>query len=322
MTKPIKLLLLLVALLVSVALCLQIGAVPLTWSFIIAPDLDNGMSQQIFFELRLPRLLLGILAGASLALCGGLLQDLSRNQLADPYLFGIVAGAAFGATLVTVWLPELLIALPIAAFVGALLAIGLVIAFVSVNRRNQLEHLVLAGVAVSFLLSSLGSAFLYMGDAFAANRIMFWLMGSLARAQMTAIWVISPVLLLTLAVIVFWRRELAALHFADTTAKSLGVPVNKVRLGLLLCSAALTAVVVAYCGGIGFVGLLVPHLIRFWLGNSPIPMLFGSALAGAILLIWVDAAARTLLPSQEIPLGVLTSAIGSMFFLMLLARRR
>ncbi len=322
MSIRLKLLLLLFGLLVSLMVCLQIGAVPLSWSALVEPKLDDGMSQQIFLELRLPRLLLGVLAGASLALCGGLLQDLSRNQLADPYLFGIVAGAAFGATIVTVWLPNLSIALPIAAFIGALLAISLVIAFVSVNRRNQLEHWVLAGVAVSFLLSSLGSAFLYMGDAFAANRIMFWLMGSLARAQMTAVWVIAPVLFMTLAIIIFWRREIAALHFADATAKSLGVAVNKVRLGLLLCSAALTAVVVSYCGGIGFVGLLVPHLIRFWLGNSPLPMLFGSALAGAILLIWVDAAARTLLPSQEIPLGVLTSAIGSMFFLLLLARRR
>ncbi len=322
MSNGLKLTLLAMLLVFSFLLCLQIGAVPLNVRALINTQLDSGMSQQIFFDLRLPRLLLGILAGASLALCGGLLQDLSRNQLADPYLFGIVAGAAFGATVVTVWLPSLTIALPVAAFIGALLAISLVIAFVSVNKRNQLEHWVLAGVAVSFLLSSLGSAFLYMGDAFAANRIMFWLMGSLARAQMSAVWVIAPVLAITLVGIIIWRRELAALHFADATAKSLGVAVNQVRLCLLLCSAALTAVVVAYCGGIGFVGLLVPHLIRFWLGNSPLPMLFGSAFAGAILLIWVDAAARTLLPSQEIPLGVLTSAIGSLFFLLLLARRR
>lgn len=322
MSNGLKLTLLAMLLVFSFLLCLQIGAVPLNVRALINTQLDSGMSQQIFFDLRLPRLLLGILAGASLALCGGLLQDLSRNQLADPYLFGIVAGAAFGATVVTVWLPSLTIALPVAAFIGALLAISLVIAFVSVNKRNQLDHWVLAGVAVSFLLSSLGSAFLYMGDAFAANRIMFWLMGSLARAQMSAVWVIAPVLAITLVGIIIWRRELAALHFADATAKSLGVAVNQIRLCLLLCSAALTAVVVAYCGGIGFVGLLVPHLIRFWLGNSPLPMLFGSAFAGAILLIWVDAAARTLLPSQEIPLGVLTSAIGSLFFLLLLARRR
>jgi iron complex transport system permease protein len=322
MSNKLKLFILFGLLIVSFMLCLQIGAVPLTWSTLTDPSLDAGMSRQIFVELRLPRLLLGILAGASLALCGGLLQDISRNQLADPYLFGIVAGAAFGATIATIWLPNQQIALPIAAFFGAVLAIGLVIAFVSVNRRNQLEQLVLAGVAVSFLLSSLGSALLYMGDAFAANRIMFWLMGSLARAEMTAVWVITPVLLLTILIVVFWRRELAALHFADNTAKSLGVEVTKVRLGLLLCTAALTAVVVAYCGGIGFVGLLVPHLIRFWLGNSPLPMLIGSALAGAILLIWVDATARTLLPNQEVPLGVLTSALGSLFFLVLLARRR
>ncbi len=161
-----------------------------------------------------------------------------------------------------------------------------------------------------------------MGDAFAANRIMFWLMGSLARAEMTAVWVILPVLLGTLVAVLFWRRELAALQLADLTAQSLGVAVAKVRLGLLLCTAALTAVVVAYCGGIGFVGLMVPHLIRFWLGHAPVPMLFGSAVAGAILLIWVDAAARTLITNQEIPLGVLTSAIGSLFFLGLLARRR
>jgi iron complex transport system permease protein len=322
MSQQTKLVSLFILLLLSLILCVQIGTVPLAWSALIEPIQDDGMTQQIFFELRLPRLLLGILAGASLALCGGLLQEISRNQLADPYLFGIVAGAAFGATIATICLPSQQVALPIAAFLGALLAIALVIAFVSVNRRNQLEQLVLAGVAVSFLLSSFGSALLYMGDAFAANRIMFWLMGSLARAEMTAIWVITPVFLLTIFVVVFWRRELAALHFSDNTAKSLGVDVTLVRLGLLLCTAALTAVVVAYCGGIGFVGLLVPHVIRFWLGNSPLPLLIGSAFAGAILLIWVDATARTLLPNQEVPLGVLTSALGSLFFLMLLAKRR
>lgn len=322
MSGQLKLACLLIALFVSALLCVQIGAVPLTWSALVNPAVDNGMTQQILFELRLPRLLLGLLAGASLALCGGLLQELSRNQLADPYLFGIVAGAAFGATVATIWAPAQQVALPIAAFIGAVVAIVLVIGFVSINRRNQLEHVVLAGVAVSFLLSSLGSALLYMGDAFAANRIMFWLMGSLARAEMTAIWVISPVLIITILVVCYWRRELAALHFSDTTARSLGVQVNQIRFGLLLCTAALTAVVVAYCGGIGFIGLLVPHLIRFWLGNSPLPMLLGSAMAGALLLIWVDAAARTLVADQEVPLGVLTSAIGSLFFLALLARRR
>ena len=135
---------------------------PLSWSALVEPKLDGGMSQQIFFELRLPRLLLGVLAGASLALCGGLLQDLSRNQLADPYLFGIVAGAAFGATIVTVWLPNLSIALPIAAFIGALLAISLVIAFVSVNRRNQLEHWVLGrGCRVLFAKFARVGIFVY-----------------------------------------------------------------------------------------------------------------------------------------------------------------
>lgn len=322
MSIGLKLAFMTVFLLVSSLLCLQIGAVPLQWTAILNPELDNGISQQIFVELRLPRLLLGLFAGAGLALCGGILQEISRNQLADPYLFGIIAGAAFGATIASVVLPQLQIALPIAAFMGALLAIFLVLGFVRINPRNQLEHWVLAGVAVSFLLSSLGSTLLYLGDAFAANRIMFWLMGSLARAEITAVWVIMPVFSLCLLAVVFYRRELSALHFSDMTAKSLGVSVIRVRLWLLVWTAALTAVIVAYCGGIGFVGLLIPHLVRFWLGHSPLPMLLGSCLLGASLLIWIDSAARTLLANQEIPLGVLTSALGSIFFLLLLAKRR
>lgn len=322
MSTGLKLTFMTVFLVLSCWLCLQIGAVPLHWAAIINPELDQGISQQIFVELRLPRLLLGLLAGAGLALCGGILQEISRNQLADPYLFGIIAGAAFGATIASVVLPQMQIALPLAAFLGALLAILLVLAFVRMNPRNQLEHWVLAGVAVSFLLSSLGSTLLYLGDAFAANRIMFWLMGSLARADIAAVWVIMPVFLLCLFAVIFYRRELTAMHFSDTTAKTLGVAVMKVRLWLLVWTAALTAVIVAYCGGIGFVGLLIPHVARFWLGHSPLPMLLGSCLLGGSLLIWIDSAARTLLTDQEMPLGVLTSALGSVFFLMLLAKRR
>lgn len=311
-------------LVISCLWCLNIGAVQLNWSQLlpcfVAPC-DAPVQQQILLELRLPRLMLGLLAGAGLALSGALLQSLSRNMLADPYLFGIISGAGLGATLATLFFPEYAIALPLAAFIGALLAMALVLGFAAIGGWQRLDTLILAGVAVSFLLSAVTSLLLYQSEAFAANRVMFWLMGSLARADYQGLIVIAPCLLLVFAIGCLFRRQLDALQWSDQTAQSLGVAVLPVRLMFLLLTAALTACIVAYCGGIGFVGLMIPHLVRLLLGGQTLVLLCGSMLCGSIFLIWVDAGARTLLPEQELPLGIITAGLGSLFFLLLLSRK-
>jgi len=320
----IRWLLLLLLLIFSCVWCLNTGAVALNWQLLwpcIFTECHALTEQQILLELRLPRILLGLVAGAGLALSGALLQNLSRNMLADPYLFGIISGAGLGATIATLFLPQYAIALPLAAFAGALLAMVLVLGFATLGGWRRLDTVVLAGVAVSFLLSAVTSLLLYQSEAFAANRVMFWLMGSLARADYQALAIITPCLILCFVLGCLFRRQLDALQWSDQTAHSLGVAVLPMRLLFLLLTAALTACIVAYCGGIGFVGLMIPHLVRLLFGGKTIVLLSGSMLCGGLFLIWVDAGARTLLPTQEIPLGVITSGIGSLFFLLLLSRK-
>ncbi|WP_348732685.1 iron ABC transporter permease [Rheinheimera texasensis] len=306
----------------SLLAALQIGAVDVSLPSLLLGSRSDALQAEIFWQLRLPRVLLAGLAGAALAVCGALLQLLSRNALADPYLFGVVSGAALGATISSLWLPAL--ALPVAAFAGAIFAILLVLALAQQAARQGMQSistLLLTGLAVSFFCSAVASLLLYQADSFAANRIMFWLMGSLSRADWPAVQLLCITLTLTLVLCAFGRRQLTALNWSDDMAKSLGVAVQRWRLVLLLLCALLTAVVVAYCGGIGFVGLMIPHLVRLLFGSQVVPLLFGSALCGAIFLIWVDSAARTVLAPQELPLGILTALCGSIFFLLLLSRR-
>lgn len=309
----------------SVLTALHIGVVDLPlWSLLTGQSTDP-LPQQIFWQLRLPRVLLAGLAGAALALCGALLQLLSRNELADPYLFGVVSGAALGATISSLLFPALALALPAAAFTGALTAILLVLTLAqraTAQGMQSLSTLLLTGLAVSFCASAMASLLLYQADSFAANRIIFWLMGSLSHADWLAVKLLAVSLAVTLVACSLGRRQLMALAWSDDMAKSFGVAVSRWRLLLLLLCALLTALVVAYCGGIGFVGLMIPHLIRLMFGGQILTLLFGSALGGAIFLIWVDTIARTALAPQELPIGILTALCGSAFFLLLLSRRR
>ncbi len=275
----------------------------------------------VLWDIRLPRVLLGLVAGMSLAIAGCLLQNTTRNPLADPYLFGIVSGAGLGATLYS-FLPfeEISIGLPVAAFIGAIVSVCVVMLVVLSTGWRRMEHMLLAGVAVSFMFSSITSFLLYFGEAFATNRVIFWLMGSLARADHSALMIIIPVLIVTVIVALAYSRQLDALLLSDESAKTLGINVNALRLFILLICAALTAVVVAYCGGISFVGLMIPHMIRPLFGVTNSKLILASGLAGGCFLVWVDVIARAGLAGQELPIGVITSAMGSVFFLLLMRK--
>ena len=194
---------------------------------------------------------------------------------------------------------------------------------VSVTGKHvrKIESLLLAGVAVSFMLSALSQFILYMGDPFAANRVMFWLMGSLARVEMPHLYWIVPVLLVGLAIVVLLHRQLDAILLGDESAATLGINVTLVRVILLMVCAAITATIVAYCGGIGFVGLMIPHIVRRLFASTSLILVCGSALVGAIFMLWVDVLARTAVDGQEIPIGVITSIIGSLFFLTLMHKK-
>ncbi|MBU1308096.1 MAG: iron ABC transporter permease [Gammaproteobacteria bacterium] len=313
------------ALLASLFISLMLGSASIDsgqlWQVLVADSSAASLQHTIIWQIRMPRLLCAALVGAGLAMCGAILQNVSRNPLADPYLFGLMAGAGLGATLVSVVLPAGHISQALGAFVGALFAVLLVFAACSGKRWQKMETTLLAGVAVSFMLSAISSFILYFAEPFAANRIMFWLMGSLSRNDWFSVWLLLPAVALVLVLALALRRQLDALLLGDDSARTLGVNTVAVRLILLLATALLTAVIVSQCGGIAFVGLMIPHVVRQLFGVTAVPLLLGSVLSGAVFLIWVDNLARTLLPQQEIPLGVITSLLGSVFFLMLMRSR-
>lgn len=310
---------------ISLLLSLKIGSVGISfaelWQALRGELPAESLTNTIIWQIRLPRLMTAILVGAGLAVAGAVLQNVSRNPLADPYLFGLMAGAGLGATIVSIVLPEQLISIALAAFLGALLAVALVFLACMGSRLQKMEVTLLAGVAVSFMLSAISSFILYFAEPFAANRVIFWLMGSLSRTDWHSVLLIAPAVALLLLVALALRRQLDALLLSDDSARSLGVNVRRLRLTMLLLTALVTACIVAQCGGIAFVGLMVPHMVRYFMGVTAVPLLLGSALFGAIFMIWVDNLARSVLAMQEIPLGVITSVIGSVFFLLILRRQ-
>ncbi|QSX34403.1 iron ABC transporter permease [Shewanella avicenniae] len=287
-------------------------------------DMGNVSSirEQIIWELRLPRIILAFTAGAGLALSGFVLQSVTRNPLADPYLFGISAGASFGAVSAITLAGGTVLAslsLPAGAFLGACLSVLLVLASAGQRMTSQVERMLLSGVAVSFMFGAFTSLLLYFSTPLASQSLLFWTMGSFAQADWQSLWWPVCVVTFALGVVLSQKRQILAMLSGDETAHTLGVRVVKMRLGMLLLCSLITATLVAHCGGIGFVGLMVPHLVRLLLpGQQPILL---TALVGGLFMVWVDVLARSVMPSQELPVGVLTSAVGSVFFLFVLRKR-
>ena len=286
----------------------------------LAGECEGGPLNTVLFEIRLPHVLIAFFAGGALALAGAVLQGVTRNPLADPYLFGVVSGAALGVVLLGMFFSSgYTFGLTVSAFIGALGAIILVV-FISktTNRPNQM---ILVGVALSFLLSALSQFFLYLQEPMASNRIMFWLLGSLSHANFDQLAFVAPISLLALVSVLVLSRQLDALALSDELAESLGVQISGLKTTLLVICALMTAVVVSTCGGIAFVGLMIPHIVRQLMSGYGAPLLLATFILGGIFLVLVDVVARQSLHHVELPLGVVTSALGSLFFLLLLLNK-
>ncbi len=292
--------------------------------FGITPEVPVGSGQDsIVWQLRAPRVLLGALVGAGLALVGTVLQAVTRNPLADPHLLGVSSGAAFGAVIVVLYLGEFagLLSLPLAAFVGALASMLLVLAIASRGGRLESDRLLLAGVAVSFVMMAASNLLLYLGNPHAASSVLFWMLGGLGLARWELLWLPALCLALALAVLLGLGRALNALMAGEQSAVSLGLEPRRVRLLVFVVASLLTGVLVSLSGAIGFVGLMLPHVARFLVGAEHRRVLPVAALLGALFLVWVDVAARTWLAPQDLPIGIVTAAIGGVFFVALLRRR-
>lgn len=279
----------------------------------------------IVWQVRLPRVLLGALVGAGLAVCGVALQAMVRNVLADPYLLGVNSGASSGAAAAILFgvgagLAEH--ALQVTAFLGALAASLLVFLVARSAGRVTSVRMLLAGVAVGYALYALTSFLIFAsGSAEGARSVMFWLLGSLGLARWGApLAVVALVVTGTVALLSLWGRRLDALAVGDETAHTLGVRPEALRLRLLVVVALCVGVVVSAAGSIGFVGLVVPHLARRAVGGAHVRVVVVAALMGAVLLVWADVLARTLFAPQEIPIGIITSLVGAPFLLVLIRR--
>ncbi|EPF0314280.1 FecCD family ABC transporter permease [Enterobacter chuandaensis] len=281
--------------------------------------------RQIWLTIRLPRVLLALVIGGSLALAGCVMQGLFRNPLADPGLLGISSGAALAVALwvvIPIALPALMMlyAPMLAAFLGALAA-TVMIFLLSQQRNSSLSRLLLVGIAINALCGAAVGVLSWLSNDAQLRQLSLWGMGSLGQAQWSTLLAVTS--LMVPAVLIIWRLAgpLNLLQLGEEEAHYLGVDVATVQRILLLCSALLVAAAVAVSGVIGFVGLVVPHLMRMWLGADHRAVVPGSVLAGALLLLVADTLARTLAAPAEIPVGLLTSLLGAPWFLWLIFRR-
>ncbi len=279
---------------------------------------------RIILDLRLPRVLLALCVGGGLGVVGVLLQSVTRNDLADPFLFGLSSGAAAGAvSVITVFGDRLGIwTLPVAAFVGGISASVIVLLLARRMAGSSAERLILAGLAVSFLFTALTNYLIFQGDQRAAHSVLFWSLGGLGLAR----WQNLPLAAGGLAVVFLYARrisrQLDALLAGEETAASLGIRPKRLRNISFLVAAFATAIFVSITGIIGFIGLMVPHLARSITGPLHKKLVLLSAIMGALILLASDLAARLLLAPQELPVGIITTSLGGVFVLLLLGRGR
>ncbi len=291
----------------------------------VGPELQHW--SEVVWQLRLSRIVLAFLVGLALAVAGTTFQGLLRNPLADPFTLGVSTGAACSASVViflglgatSAWGLGLL---PIAALGGALVSLGLVLTLGRINGQLRRDTMVLAGIVVATFLSAVISLLKSL-DEESVSSIVFWVMGSFQGRGWSHVLFVLPYLLVGLAIVGWQARELDLLALGELQARQLGVEVSTARRRLLIGASLLTAGAVAVSGIIGFVGLIVPHLLRLLVGAEHRPLLVLAGLLGGILLLWSDVLARIILPGgEELPVGVVTAILGGPFFCFLLRQKR
>jgi iron complex transport system permease protein len=323
-----------VALLVAIVCGLVIGptSVP-TWRVLgdifahvgIGHDRLTPLQSTVVWTLRAPRMVIGLLAGSMLAVAGATYQGVFRNPLADPYLLGVASGAGLGATFAIIdlshgvgtptWTPLL-------AFIGALGAVIVTWLIGGRSLRSSTATLILAGVAVASLLTSAQTFLQQQSSAGSITRVYIWLLGSLASAGWGTVWLVFPYVVVCIVICVGAGRALDVMSVGEDESRSLGVPVRRVRFIVIAASSLGTAAIVSAVGLIGFVGIIVPHIVRLLVGTSYRRILPISVIFGAAFLVFADTIARTVIAPSELPLGVVTALIGAPVFVIILSLRR
>ncbi|PRY95724.1 iron complex transport system permease protein [Hasllibacter halocynthiae] len=283
----------------------------------------------VLLDIRLPRLLMGVLVGAALAVSGAVMQGLFRNPLADPGLVGVSAGAVLGAVTAIVVgsaLPVWVIgwtgiyAVPVAAFLGGWASTILLYRVSTRRGRTSVATMLLAGIALGALTGAVSGLMIYAADDGELRELTFWGLGSLAGASWAKLAAAAPAILLALAATPLLARGLDALALGEAAAMHLGQPVQRIKNAAILSVAAATGAAVAVSGGIGFVGIVVPHLLRLMIGPSHRWLLPNAALLGAVFLVGADILSRSVIPPAELPIGIVTAVVGGPVFLWILLR--
>jgi len=305
------------------------GPAALSWFDVLKglfqADAVEGAVRVIIWDVRLPQALMAVVVGACLGLAGAEMQTVLNNPLASPFTLGIGAAATLGASLVIVFqfslfgLPST-ITLPLAAFVMAALA-ALLILFLSRHFGAAVHTVVLFGIALLFGLNAVVGLLQFVADAEAVQQIVFWTMGSLARAGMAEVLLVATVLVIALPFSMRQCWAMTALLSGEEQAQSMGIKVSRLRLMVLLRVSVLTAAALAFVGEIGFIGLVAPHIARLLLGEDHRFFLPGSALAGALLLSLSSIASKMLVPGVLIPVGIITALVGIPLFIALIIKR-
>jgi iron complex transport system permease protein len=322
-SKLISLLSIAVVILLLGSLFIGTNPIPIIQAFKDALQEDPSVLSLILTEVRLPRALIAAIAGASLGLCGAVLQGLLRNPLASPGLVGSASGASFGAVAVLYFglNSSFWAALPVGGMLGSLIAMLLV--YLMAGRDSSIVTLILAGVAINSLALALISLLLNLAPSpYAVREIVLWMLGSVANHSMDDFWIMVPGTLLGWLLVMGNGRSLDALTLGEDTAKSMGVNIIRMRWQLFLAVALAVGSAVSITGAIGFVGLVIPHLLRPFVGYLPGRLLPASALGGAVMLLLADMLVRLLPAGTEIKVGVVTALVGAPFFLYLILKTR
>lgn len=305
--------------------------VVLSWVGLVDPETVSARDRLIVEAIRLPRVTLGALVGASLAVSGAVMQGLFRNPLADPGIVGVSAGAGLGAASIivlggTFMAPFVnaagIYALPLAAFAGGLVTTILLYRVATRHGRTSVATMLLAGIALGAFAGAATGMLVYIADDAQLRDLTFWGLGSVAGATWTKVVSAGPIIVAALATTPFLAKGLNALALGETAAHHMGVPVQWMKNVAIVSVAAATGAAVAVSGGIGFVGIVVPHLLRLAIGPDHRYLLPASALLGAAFLILTDCVSRTVVAPAELPIGIVTATIGAPFFLWILLRRR
>ncbi len=334
---PLIIISLLVGLVLSITIAVTLGSVDIkpatVWK--IALSQIPGMGQwipvdwskgeeTIIWDIRFPRVLLGAIVGAGLSVVGVAIQSLVRNSLADPYILGVSSGASVGATLVILFGAFSMFgqfALSLGAFAGALLSILLIFSLSRIGGQNSTVRLLMSGIAISAILSAVTSLIIFSApNEHGIRSVLFWMSGSLAGGKWEYLTIPTLVVLICLFVLMAQYRSLNAMLMGEESAGTLGVNTVQFRKQLLMITALLTGVIVAISGAIGFVGLMMPHIVRVVVGSDHRRVLPVSALFGAIFLIWADSIARLAFAPEELPIGIITALCGGPFFIWLMLR--